>query len=155
MRTRRSGSGQAAIEFAIGIFVFALVLTALVGFAPLFLRNFELQSEARCDAGVTALGAEEGSDGLGGVAAITARAQPLREPGGEDSDPWDYPVERMPDEPLFSEWRGNSIDAGRLIPGGRKKEFRFKMSVGGRMLVDDSGWLSEEIRMPPMGGGDR
>jgi hypothetical protein len=61
----------------------------------------------------------------------------------------------MPDEPLFSEWRGNSIDAGRLIPGGRKKEFRFKMSVGGRMLVDDSGWLSEEIRMPPMGGGDR
>ena len=60
MRTRRSGSGQAAIEFAIGIFVFALVLTALVGFAPLFLRNFELQSEARCDAGVTALGAEEG-----------------------------------------------------------------------------------------------
>ena len=43
----------------------------------------------------------------------------------------------------------------RLKDPAEAKEFRFKMSVGGRMLVDDSGWLSEEIRMPPMGGGDR
>ena len=31
---RTSKIGQAAIEFAIGVFVFALILSALIGFAP-------------------------------------------------------------------------------------------------------------------------
>jgi hypothetical protein len=147
---RTSNRGQAAIEFAIGVFVFTLILSALVGFASVYLRNNELQSEARCDAGISALGSTEGSDSLGNVAALTAYAHPPVE--AVDGDPWAYPVEKMPEEPRFGEWRGNGVSAGRLVPGGRKKDFRFRMFMGGELLVDDVGWLSEEVYMPAMGG---
>ena len=58
------------------------------------------------------------------------------------------------------EWNGDAVSAGRLIPGGRKKDFRFRMFAGGTMLVNDEGTLSEELYMPAMGGlktvgGDR
>ena len=145
-----SCSGQAAIEFAIGVFIFSLILAALVGFAPVYLKNIDLQSEARCDAGISALESIEGVDDLGNAAAFTSYAHPPVETG--EADPWKYPVENMPDEPRFSEWRGNGVSAGRLIPGGRKKDFRFRMFIGGELLVDDVGWLSEEVYMPAMGG---
>ena len=147
---RTSGRGQAAIEFAIGVFVFTLILAALVGFAPVYLKNIELQSEARCDAGISALGSAEGADDLGNAAAFTAYAHPPVEDKAED--PWDYPIRRLPEEPRFGEWRGDTVSAGRLIPGGRKKDFRFRLFAGDNMLVDDEGMLSEELYMPAMGG---
>lgn len=155
---RTSKIGQAAIEFAIGVFVFALILSALIGFAPVYLKNIQLQSEARCDAGISALGATEGSDDLGGAAAFTSRAHPAV--AAEAADPWTYPIRNLPDEIRFGEWSGDAVSAGRLIPGGRKKDFRFKMFAGGTMLVNDEGTLSEELYMPAMGGlktvgGDR
>ena len=150
MRTRRSQNGQAAIEFAIGVFVFSLILAALIGFAPVYLKNIELQSEARCDAGISALGSTEGADGLGGTAAFTSRAHPPVEVTA--ADPWDYPIANLPDEPRFGDWRGDAVSAGRLIPGGRKKDFRFRLFAGGEMLVDDEGTLSEELYLPAMGG---
>ena len=155
---RTSKIGQAAIEFAIGVFVFALILSALIGFAPVYLKNIQLQSEARCDAGISALGAIEGSDDLGGAAAFTARAHPAV--AAEAADPWTYPIRNLPDEMRFGEWNGDAVSAGRLIPGGRKKDFRFRLFAGGTMLVDDEGMLSEELFMPAMGGlktvgGDR
>ena len=155
---RTSKIGQAAIEFAIGVFVFALILSALIGFAPVYLKNIQLQSEARCDAGISALGAAEGSDDLGGAAAFTSRAHPSV--AAEAADPWTYPIRNLPDEIRFGEWNGDAVSAGRLIPGGRKKDFRFKMFAGGTMLVNDEGTLSEELYMPAMGGlktvgGDR
>ena len=148
MRTSRVG--QAAIEFAIGVFVFALILSALIGFAPVYLKNIQLQSEARCDAGISALGATEGSDDLGGAAAFTSRAHPAV--AAEAADPWTYPIRNLPEEMRFGEWNGDAVSAGRLIPGGRKKDFRFKMFAGGTMLVNDEGTLSEELYMPAMGG---
>ena len=156
MRTSRIG--QAAIEFAIGVFVFALILSALIGFAPVYLKNIQLQSEARCDAGISALGAAEGADDLGGAAAFTSRAHPAV--AAEAADPWTYPIRNLPDEMRFGEWNGDAVSAGRLIPGGRKKDFRFRMFAGGTMLVNDEGTLSEELYMPAMGGlktvgGDR
>ena len=156
MRTSRIG--QAAIEFAIGVFVFALILSALIGFAPVYLKNIQLQSEARCDAGISALGAAEGADDLGGAAAFTSRAHPSV--AAEAADPWTYPIRNLPEEMRFGEWNGDAVSAGRLIPGGRKKDFRFKMFAGGTMLVNDEGTLSEELYMPAMGGlktvgGDR
>ena len=156
MRTR--SEGQAAIEFAIGVFVFALIVAALVGFAPVYLKNIGLQSEARCDAGMSALESEEGMDDLGNAAAFTSYAHPP--PGADGVDPWTYPIENMPDEFRFGDWRGNGVSAGRLIQGGRKKDFRFRMFSGGAMLVDDKGTLSEERYMAAMGGlkiagGDR
>lgn len=156
MRTSRIG--QAAIEFAIGVFVFALILSALIGFAPVYLKNIQLQSEARCDAGISALGAAEGADDLGGAAAFTSRAHPSV--AAEAADPWTYPIRNLPDEIRFGEWNGDAVSAGRLIPGGRKKDFRFKMFAGGTMLVNDEGTLSEELYLPAMGGlktvgGDR
>ena len=155
---RTSKIGQAAIEFAIGVFVFALILSALIGFAPVYLKNIQLQSEARCDAGISALGATEGSDDLGGAAAFTSRAHPAE--AAEAADPWTYPIRNLPDEIRFGEWNGDAVSAGRLIPGGRKKDFRFRMFAGGTMLVNDEGTLSEELYMPAMGGlktvgGDR
>ncbi len=155
---RTSKIGQAAIEFAIGVFVFALILSALIGFAPVYLKNIQLQSEARCDAGISALGATEGSDDLGGAAAFTSRAHPAV--AAEAADPWTYPIRNLPEEMRFGEWNGDAVSAGRLIPGGRKKDFRFRMFAGGTMLVNDEGTLSEELYMPAMGGlktvgGDR
>lgn len=155
---RTSKSGQAAIEFAIGVFVFALILSAIVGFAPVYLKNIQLQSEARCDAGISALGAAEGADDLGGAAAFTSRAHPPVE--AKAADPWDYPIKNLPEEVRFAEWRGDGVSAGRLIPGGRKKDFHFRMFAGGTLLIDDEGMLSEELYMPAMGGlktvgGDR
>jgi hypothetical protein len=155
---RTSKIGQAAIEFAIGVFVFALILSALIGFAPVYLKNIQLQSEARCDAGISALGATEGSDDLGGAAAFTSRAHPAV--AAEAADPWTYPIRNLPEEMRFGEWNGDAVSAGRLIPGGRKKDFRFRMFAGGTLLVDDKGTLSEELYMPAMGGlktvgGDR
>lgn len=158
MRTRRSRHGQAAIEFAIGVFVFSLILGALIGFAPLYLTNIALQSEARCDAGISALGSTEGADDLGGAAAFTSRAHPSVE--ADAADPWDYPIKNLSEEVRFTEWRDDAVSAGRLIPGGRKKDFRFRLFAGGEMLVDDEGMLSEEFYLPAMGGiktvgGDR
>ena len=155
---RTSKIGQAAIEFAIGVFVFALILSALIGFAPVYLKNIQLQSEARCDAGISALGATEGSDDLGGAAAFTSRAHPAV--AAEAADPWMYPIRNLPGEMRFGEWNGDAVSAGRLIPGGRKKDFRFRMFAGSTLLVDDEGTLSEELYMPAMGGlktigGDR
>ena len=150
MRTRLASCGQAAIEFAIGVFVFSLILAALVGFAPVYLKNIELQSEARCDAGISALGSAEGSDDLGNAAAFTVYAHPPVEDKAEN--PWNYPIKKLPEEPRFAEWHGNGVSAGRLIPGGRKKDFRFRMTLGGMLLVDDQGTLSEELYLPAMGG---
>ena len=155
---RTSKIGQAAIEFAIGVFVFALILSALIGFAPVYLKNIQLQSEARCDAGISARGATEGSDDLGGAAAFTSRAHPAV--AAEAADPWMYPIRNLPEEMRFGEWNGDAVSAGRLIPGGRKKDFRFMMFAGGTLLLNDKGTLSEELYMPAMGGlktvgGDR
>ena len=150
MRTRLASCGQAAIEFAIGVFVFSLILAALVGFAPVYLKNIELQSEARCDAGISALGSTEGADDLGNAAAFTSYAHPPAEAAA--GDPWAYPINKLPGEPRFAEWHGNGVSAGRLIPGGRKKDFRFRLFAGGEVLVDDEGMLSEELYLPAMGG---
>ena len=156
MRTSRIG--QAAIEFAIGVFVFALILSALIGFAPVYLKNIQLQSEARCDAGISALGAAEGADDLGGAAAFTSRAHPSV--AAEAADPWTYPIRNLPDEMRFGEWSGDAVSAGRLIPGGRKKDFYVRLVLDYKVIVDDYGLLSEELYMPAMGGlktvgGDR
>ncbi len=147
---RINGNGQAAIEFAIGIFAFSLILAALIGFAPVYLKNIELQSEARCDAGISALASEEGADDLGNASAFTVFAHPPPDAVGIDA--WTYPINNMPDEYRFGDWHGNGVSIGRLLPGGRKKDFRFRMFAGGEMLVDDEGTLSEELYMPAMGG---
>ncbi len=147
---RTSGKGQAAIEFAIGVFAFTLIISAILGFAPVYLKNIELQSEARCDAGISALDSAEGSDDLGNAASFTARANPPPEADGADA--WAYPIDNMPEEYRFGDWHGNGVSVGRLIPGGRKKEFRFRMFMNSQILVDDDGTLSEELYMPAMGG---
>ena len=155
---RTSKRGQAAIEFAIGVCCLAFILSVLIGYAPVYFKNIQLQSEARCDAGIAALGAADGSEALGGAAAFTSRAHPSVE--AEAADPWTYPIRNLPEEMRFGEWNGDAVSAGRLIPGGRKKDFRFRMFAGGTMLVNDEGTLSEELYMPAMGGlktvgGDR
>jgi len=60
----------------------------------------------------------------------------------------------------FGEWSGDAVSAGRLIPGGRKKDFYVNFVLDYNVIVDDYGLLSEELYMPAMGGlktvgGDR
>ena len=155
---RTSKRGQAAIEFAIGVCCLAFILSVLIGYAPVYFKNIQLQSEARCDAGLSALGAADGSEALGGAAAFTSRAHPSV--AAEAADPWTYPIRNLPDEIRFGEWSGDAVSAGRLIPGGRKKDFHVFLLFEGTVLVDDDGFLSEELYMPAMGGiktigGDR
>ena len=88
---------------------------------------------------------------------ILTEAAPVED---KAADPWDYPIKHLPEEVRFAEWRGDTVSAGRLIPGGRKKDFRFRLFAGGEMLLDDEGMLSEELYMPAMRGlktvgGDR
>lgn len=155
---RTSKTGHAAIEFAIGATYFAFIMMVLIGYVPVFLKNIQLQSEARCDAGISALGATEGSDNLGGAAAFTSRAHPPVAAGA--ADPWTYPIKNLPEEFRFGEWCGDAVSAWRLIPGGRTKDFHVKLKLDGTLLVDDDGFISEELYMPAMGGlktvgGDR
>lgn len=158
MRTDRRG--QAAYEFAIGVAVFALAATALVEFAPVLLKNFELQSAARTDAGLAALGAVEGSDTVpGNSAAIASRAHPPVDVAA-GADPWAYPVHALPGEPFFPDWRGNSIQPLRLIAGAAKKDYRFTLRFNGETLLDhERGHLAEEVHLPALGipllGGSR
>jgi hypothetical protein len=155
---RTSKSGQAAIEFAIGVCCLAFILSVLIGYASVYLKNIQLQSEARCDAGIAALGAADGSEALGGAAAFTSRAHPSV--AAKATDPWTYPIRNLPDEMRFGEWSGDAVSAGRLIPGGRKKDFYVNFVLDYNVIVDDYGLLSEELYMPAMGGlktvgGDR
>ena len=151
MRTNRIG--QAAIEFGIGVFLFALVVTALIEFSPVLFKNFELQSSARVDAGIAALGATEGNAAAGGNAgAIAALAHPSGETEGA-LDPWAYPIEHLPAESRFPEWRGNSLQSIRLIQGSATKDYTFTFWYNGQALVDhEQGSLSEEVHMPALGG---
>ena len=146
MRTSRRG--QAAIEFAIGVFAFAIILTALVGLAPVYLDNIALQSEARCDAGISALGSAEGADDLGNAGSFTSYAHPS--PGAGGVEPWAYPMDNMPDEFRFGEWYGNGVSAGRLLQGGRKKKLDLSLFLGKEM--EPEGFISEELYLPAMDG---
>ncbi len=145
---RTSERGQAAIEFAIGVLAFAIILVALVGLVPVYLESIALQSEARCDAGISALGSAEGADDLGNAGGFTSYAHPSPVAGGVE--PWAYPMDNMPEEPRFVEWHGNGVSAGRLLPGGRKKDFGLSLFIGEELKL--KGNISEELYLPAMGG---
>lgn len=152
MRTR---SGQAAIEFAIAAFIFALVVSALTGFAAVFLKNIEMLSDARTDAGVAALDATDGSRTAGGSAAgIAALAHPtITTVAGEAPvDPWQEALNTLPAESRFADWKANVLVPLSLIPGSAKKSFTFRLTLNGDPLFEDEGHLSEEVWLPAMGG---
>ena len=57
---RRSRSGQALTELAIGLLAFALVITAILGFAKCIVASLDMRRSLRADAGRRALGAAGG-----------------------------------------------------------------------------------------------
>ena len=152
---RHSTSGQAAIEFAIAAFIFVLVLSALTGFAAVFLKNIEMLSEARTDAGIAALGATEGSKSAGGSAAsITSYAHPTiaTTAGERPVDPWQEAIDGIPEESRFRDWKADAVVPVSLIPGSAKKTFTFRLTLNGEPLLEDEGHLSEEVWLPALGG---
>ena len=152
---RHSTAGQAAIEFAIAAFIFVLVLSALTGFAAVFLKNIEMLSEARTDAGIAALGATEGSRTAGGSAAsITVYAHPTiaTTAGERPVDPWQEAIAALPEEKRFADWKANTIVPISLIPGSAKKSFTFRLTLNGEPLLEDEGHLAEEVSLPALGG---
>lgn len=153
LRARR---GQAAIEFAICVFVFALVVSALIGFAPVFLKNIAMLSDARADAGIAALDAAAGSTTAGGSAAgVTRYAHPDSASlggGVPASDPWADAAAALPAEPQFPAWCADAVTPITLVLGSARKSFRFTLTLGGEPLFSDEGHLAEDVWMPALGG---
>ena len=143
--------GQAAIEFAIGAFVLVMIISALIGLSRVFLVGIQMQSQVRCDAGEAALSDSDGSESLGGAHAITSRAHPPIEEVQGNFNPWSYPVAIMPGEQHFTEWQSDNVTSIKTIPGFAKRQFRFRMTLGNKTLIDDYGHLAEEVHIPAMG----
>lgn len=154
--TRRARRGQAAVEFAICAFVFALVVSALVGFAPVFLKNVAMLSDARTDAGIAALDAAAGATTAGGSAAgVTRYAHPdpaVLGGGVPASDPWADAAAALPAEPQFPAWCADAVTPITLVLGSARKSFRFTLTLGGEPLFSDEGQLAEDVWMPALGG---
>ncbi|MGN0852259.1 MAG: hypothetical protein ACI4Q3_02655 [Kiritimatiellia bacterium] len=156
MRTRGPfrRQGQAAIEFAVATFVFALVVSALTGFAAVFLRNVEMLGDARTDAGIAALDATDGSRRVGSAAGIAAYAHPTvaTTAGERPVDPWQEAVDALPAETRFAEWQANAVVPVSLIQGSAKKTFTFRLTLNGEPIFEDEGHLAEEVWLPALGG---
>jgi len=63
IRPRRARGGQALTELAIGLFAFALVVAALLGFAKCITASLDMRRNVRAEAGRRALGSG-GGDGI-------------------------------------------------------------------------------------------
>ena len=162
MRTSRRG--QAAYEFAIAAFIFAMLVALFVQFAPLLTRNLEMLDSARCDAGVAALDSASGSRTAAMTAAsrIAARAnwqaRPPAVPGapempGSDAA-WGDAIRTLPSEPRFRDWRDGRPRATSLAYGTAKETFTVPVwfdGSGARTETDVH--VSEEVFFPAMGQG--
>jgi len=153
MRTSRSG--QAAYEFAIASFVFALVAALLVECAPLLTQNLDMLDNARTDAGIAALTSAQGSrtTAMGGAARIASHARP--EPGWAPlarQDAWAYPVRELPAETRFEEWRSAVPRPTSLVYGSAQDRFELPVWFDGEgYQTKQDVQLSEEVFLPALG----
>lgn len=152
MVTKRTRCGQAMVEFVIGISALVLMLTAIVEFAPVFLKDFELQAQARTDAGVAALTSGFGSRAAGNGGQIAQLAQPKPEDLGTKESPWLYPSQVLPNTTHFDGWRQGNLTAAQLTYGVAEREFNYRLFYAGEALVDDRGSLKAQVYMPAMAG---
>lgn len=153
----RPGSrGQAAVEFAVALLVFAVALTALLEFPKLLNYNLRMLGDVRTEAGVNAISSSAGSFAMSSAAPITSLASlspdSSQSSAAPASDPWQYPVSRLPDEPYFSFWRENSFSSVDLVPAFRNKSFDFRLFWGPEIILHDIGHLAESAYFPPLGG---
>ena len=151
----RTKAGQAAIEFAIAAFVLVLVMTSIIGFSRVFLKNIEMISEARTDAGIAALSSDEGSLASGGTAVgITQYAQPtIHTTAGERAvDPWQDAQSYLPAENRFADWASQAVTPITLVQGSAKKAFTFTLTLGGEPIFSEEGQISEEVWLPALNG---
>jgi len=146
--TTTDRKGQAAVEAAIGLFVFAFVVAAFVAFAELFINGFEMMQYARRDAGEGALHSENGASGGGSAAAFASAADPT---GQLQSSPWAYPASRFSGGRIFG-WQGGVPNALELVNGEKTEDFEIDLRLGGQELFPDGFQLKEKALVPPMGG---
>jgi hypothetical protein len=145
-----SRSGQAAVEFALALFLVTLILTALIGFTPIFLKNLALQSEIRSEAGRQALQAEAGSVATVSAGPITRLTRLPASDGTGDA--WAAPRAYMPQHDVFRAWPQDDMSAIRLIPAGRRQAFRFQFIFEGILRLDSEGHLVEKNAFPALQG---
>ena len=154
MRTSRRG--QAAYEFAIASFVFALVVALLVQCAPVLVKGLDLLDTARCDAGVAALQGTQGSRTAGGAASSARIASDAL--NGLGPEVWAGPVRTLPGEARFGEWQSTGPRSTSLVYGGAKDSFKVPGWFNGDGAVEEADIrLSEEVFFPALGqtGGMR
>ncbi len=118
-------SGQAMVEFAVGLFVFALILSALFAFGAIIPRTTQLQSDVRRDAGRAA---ESGRGGRAG-------SLPVRISENLPSD-----VQAIPALELVTEERVETVDLDALAA-----EYLFETNEGNEYRIRES------AAMPVMG----
>lgn len=141
--------GQAMVEFAVGVAALVMMLTAIVSFAPAFIRAFEIENTARADAGEGALFASSGSHSAGDGGAYLHH---VRQVDDEQVDPWAYPQVAQPQNNWFGTLATGTASPAELVYGTAKKEFHFRFYYNREALVDDEGALEEEVYIPPMEG---
>lgn len=159
MRTSRSG--QAAYEFALVVFLLALVLLMIVNSAPILTQGLDMLDTARTDAGVAALRGTQGSRtmGMAGVGRIAGPLQPgpvrtalATAPGTPPPpDPWDYPIRELPSESRFADWRAAQPRATSLVYGTAKDRFVLPTGLGPDGILEQEIHLSEEVFFPALG----
>ena len=101
-KKRTFSSGQAAIEFAIGVFLFAFIFSFILEFAPVLLENLKLQSEARTNAGISALRTADFSSGASEIASFPSYAPSENTIPGFAIKPFHFTFS-LAGEPLVSE----------------------------------------------------
>ena len=148
MRTSRRG--QAAYEFAVASFVFALVVALLVQCAPVLTKGLDLLDTARCDAGVAALQGTQGSRTAGGAASAARIASDAL--NGLGPEAWSGPARALPGEARFGEWQSGSPRSTSLVYGGAKDGFKIPGWFGADGFVQEADIrLSEEVFFPALG----
>lgn len=101
-KKRSLSSGQAAIEFAIGVFLFAFIFSFILEFAPVLLESLRLQSEARTNAGITALRTADFSSTANDIASFPSYTPSENTIPGFAIKPFHFTLS-LAGEPLISE----------------------------------------------------
>ena len=150
--------GQAAVETAIGLTVFAFVVAALVGFSDVFLRGFTQLTEARTEAGIAALTAADGEIAGSSAIIIKQTADPKESDwrhapaAGSYTEAWTYPQQVFGSGSDISTWRQTSSPFVHKR-AFRTEEFPLDLSLlGSGALFPDAITVKESALLPVTGG---
>lgn len=151
---RAASQGQAAVEFAIGVFILALLIAAFTELTPVMLRNLQLLSRARTEAGLNAISSTAATPAPGGTSeGLVVEATHHGFPVDTPANSWEYPNQKRPNNLLFANWRDNQVRALETQAGFTYEPYTLDFLA--YLGVDESEVehkIHEEVKLPPMEG---